>query len=382
MIPGFVFTHPSKFLFGKGKISALGEECRPFGTKALVVTSGDDMDRCGILKKAIDALAGVGIAAYLFNGITPNPKTSEINAGAEAARTAGAQVVIGLGGGSAIDGAKATAVVAGCGGNVEDYLYDAQKDKAATLPIIAIPTTAGTGSELSRGAIISDAARSFKGGLRGNEVLARVAIVDPELTISVPKRVTAETGFDVLCHAVETYVSRKAQPITEMFSEKAIAIVGECLLPVVEDGSNIEARTAMSFASALMGCNLCNSSNCLPHRMQYPIGARTNTSHAAGLAALFPGWLERSYRSAPVKFATIARLLGESEDLPTEDMARRGAKRIVSCMDTLGLRIGLRDLGITEDELCALCADVKGDLSANPWAVEVADMDALYREAF
>jgi len=169
---------------------------------------------------------------------------------------------------------------------IEPFFYGG-REPGKVLPLVAIPTTAGTGSELSKAAIITDESRKIKKGIRGAALYPKVAIVDSVFTESVPYNITMETGFDVLAHGLESYISKSASPYTEMQSEQALRIVGTYLPALAENLQDREAREKMSFASMIMGINLGHASTCLPHRMQYHLGAHTDTSHGAGLEALF-----------------------------------------------------------------------------------------------
>lgn len=359
----FEYLMPTRIIFGNGEIARAGVLTREVGRRALVVTGKRAMRSSGILNRLLDYLESTGVDAVVFDRISPNPKVMEIDDGARYAKEHHCAVVIGLGGGSAIDGAKGIAVAAGCGKSIKEYILGSKMPGKAVLPIIAIPTTAGTGAEITRRAIISDMEGQTKRGIQGNAIFPKVAIVDPELSLSVPKNITAETGFDVLCHAIETYVSRRAQPITTLFSEEAIRIVSENLEEIVRDGSNLERRTNMMYASLLMGFNLANSSTCLPHRMQYPIGGRTDTSHGAGLASLFPSWLERVAPLEPRKFARIAELMGaNATGLSELEGAERSIHLIKTLLTNIGMNIRLRHLGISFEGCSQLAGEVSGNL--------------------
>ena len=187
--------------------------------------------------------------------------------------------------------AKAVAAGAGTSEDIDEYFYNGRELVDHVLPVIAIPTTAGTGSELSKAAIITDDVRRIKSGIRGAGLYPKVAIVDSIFTESVPYHITMETGFDVIAHAMESYISNAASPFTRMQSEYAAAIAGKMLPRLASDMQDTEARKYMSYASMIMGINLGNASTGLPHRLQYPLGAMTDTSHGAGLSALYTAWV-------------------------------------------------------------------------------------------
>ena len=248
----------------------------------------------------------------------------------------------------------------------------------STLPIIAIPTTAGTGSELSKAAIITDEERKVKNGIRGTALYPRLAIVDSWFTETVPFKVTMETGFDVLAHAIESYISRAATPYTEMQSEYAIRIVGKYLPRLAENLQDVEAREKMSLASMIMGINLGNASTCLPHRLQYPLGAHTDTSHGQGLAALFPAWVRYEYRYSGEKMKKVIKILADINCKDDTDVVESISKFIKS----LGLPITLRETGIEQSLISEMINEVSGSIEKDPAAQDKDIIEKIYHTAF
>lgn len=379
----FEYLMPTRILFGNGQIRKVGIEAKELGHRALVITGKRAMRSYGILERVAGYLESAGIDHVIFDKISPNPKVTEVDEGIDYARKHQCDIVVGLGGGSAIDAAKGVAMVANYGESIRDYLVGNAIIGEESLPMISIPTTAGTGAEVTNGAIISDMQRRIKRKVEGKGTFPKLAIVDAELSLSLPGNITRETGFDVLCHAIETYVSKKAGPITALFSKEAVRIVFQNLKDVVRDGSNLEARTNMMYASLLMGFNLTNSSTCLPHRLQYPIGAHTDTSHGMGLASLFPVWLEGLAPLVPKKFAKIAELLGADViGLSELEAAKRGVEIIDAFLKDMGLSIRLRDLGISLQECSRLASEVYGNLEVDPGFQSREDVLKLYRAAW
>jgi alcohol dehydrogenase class IV len=221
-------------------------------------------------------------------------------------------VVIGLEGGSALDAAKAIAVAAVSDQPLVRYIWGGVPMPATKIPLVALPTTAGTGSEVSRGAILTEAETGRKSGLRGEICLPTHALVDPELSASMPASVTAETGFDAWAHANETYLSRKANPFTEALSIGAMERIAEFLSRAVRDGSDRTVRAEMAAASLMMGWNPGLATTCLPHPLQHPLGAKTDSSHARGIAALHLAWLRQVAPFAVDKLARVSGILGKS----------------------------------------------------------------------
>lgn len=289
---------PTKIYFGRDiwKEALNAQEMIVQGN-VMIVTTGRSLIRLGYLEQLeIQIKENFNVnKVIIFDTVSANPRLSEVKDGIVVGRQEKIDVIVGFGGGSSLDAAKAIAAGIPEKVNIEALFYQGKEPGKYTLPIIAIPTTAGTGSELSKAAIITDEQQRIKKGIRGTVLYPQAAIVDSIFTESVPFSATMETGFDVLAHGMESYLSKAASPFTKMQSEYAIQIVGKYLPRLSNNLQDIEAREKMSYASMIMGINLGNASTCLPHRLQCPLGAYTDTSHGEGLAALFPAWIDCEY---------------------------------------------------------------------------------------
>lgn len=372
---------PTKVYFGRNILEEAlnGQQEFIMGT-VLLVTTGRSLIRLGHLdrlEKVISNLPHVE-RVVIFDTVSANPRLSELKEGTEIGKREHADVVIGFGGGSALDAAKGIAAGIGHREDIEEFFYNHKEPTRKTLPIVAIPTTAGTGSELSKAAIITDDKKKVKGGIRGEALYPRLAIVDSYFTETVPFKVTMETGFDVFAHAVESYISKAATPYTEMQSEYAIQIVGRYLPRLAHNLKDMEAREKMSFASMIMGINLGNASTCLPHRLQYPLGAHTDTSHGKGLAALFPAWMTCEYKYAGDKVKRVLELLANA-DCRSEADVERVIKRFIA---DVGLTVSLREMGIVEGMLEQMADEVTGNIQNDPAAEEEEIIRRLYRMAY
>ncbi len=379
----FAWNLPTRIYYGENCIEdALKSEQPLLETKTvLLVTTGGSLIRFGYLDALREMLIKTARcrSVYVFERISPNPKLAEVEEAVSVAKEKDVEIVVGFGGGSAMDAAKAVAAGAGSQVNVTELLRNSKEPlPGQTLPIVAIPTTAGTGSELSRGAILSDPERQTKGGLRGDAILPTVAIVDPTYTWTIPERTTIETGFDVLAHAIESYCSIKATPYSEMLSEKAIRVTGNNLRRLRQNIENHEARAGMSFASMLMGLNLKDVGTCLPHRMQYPIGALTDTSHGAGLMALYPSWIKHEFAANPDRIQQVFAWLG----YPSITEKEQAKSYMNAFLAEMGQRPSLRDLGIKEAESTRLAAMVTGNTGNDPAAQQSDIIEMIYQEAW
>lgn len=347
---------------------ALAKEADNISGNIMIVTTGRSLERYGYVKQLSMLLESNSRVekVNVYDNISNNPKLTEVKDAIKIGKQNRVDMIVGFGGGSAIDAAKAVAVGISTDNNIEKYLFEGMTPGEETLPIIAIPTTAGTGSELSKGAIISSVEDKIKTGIRGENILPEIAIVDAYYTHTVPEKISMETGFDVLAHAVESYVSVKSNIFSEMLSEKAIEIVTECLPEIKADPTNVQAREKICYASMIMGLNLANVGTCLPHRIQYSIGAVTDTSNAAGLIALYPSWLSHEYKVNADKVNRILQLMG----LEYVDNENKAMEEFQGFMRSLNLNYNLSGLGITKNELQMLSEKVTGNIRNDKLADE------------
>ncbi len=386
MIKEFTFFLPIKIVFGNGTFNRVGEEAVVLGKKAFIVTGKRSAERTGLLKRLTEQLHSKGIEWYHFNGVTPNPTTVVVDEGASIARREGCDFVIGLGGGSAIDAAKSIAVSAKSGLPIWKHIASWEEGYVApkeALPIMAIETLAGTGSESDNIAVITNVETREKPGYALPQIFPRVAIVDPELTLSVSPRMTAITGFDILCHTMEGFVSRVSNPICEILNERAMEYVIKYLPRAVKDGSDVEARGYLAFANMLAGFSLTHSRATLLHAMEHPVSGYFNVTHAEGLAALFPKWIEFSWDGAPEKFKAIGKIFGLSDEENTrEGLVEQGR----AFLEEIGLNVKLSQLGVELDKLETLARDslkyMAGGVKSNPVEAGLEDIVRILRESY
>ena len=268
--------------------------------------------------------------------------------------------VIGLGGGSAIDAAKAIAV----GNNfskINNLIGKTITVKGKYLPIVAIPTTSGTGSEVTKGAIITDIDKNFKSGIRGNFLFPKVAIVDPMFSLTLPKEVLAETGFDAFTHLFESYCAKKANKITENFSELGLSILIKNLPLSLKNSKNLKAKEYVSYAALLGGINVANASTCLPHRLQQAMGSVKEVSHphARGLACVYPAWLKEEYKFSKSKIDKIKKKI---------NIRSKKYNFIIDFMDKIKVNNRLSDFGVRDSHIGTFIKNISGNLDNDPIA--------------
>lgn len=372
---------PTDIYFGRDIWKeALKEQEGVLNGNVMLVTTGRSLIRLGYLDKLRQQLEQSALVknVTVFENVSANPRLSEAREGIRLGKEVKPDIIVGFGGGSAIDMAKAIAVGIGTDEGIDEYFYQGKEPGRGTLPVIAIPTTAGTGSELSKAAILTDDDRRIKNGIRGSALYPKAAIVDSIFTESVPFIITMETGFDVLAHAVESYISKAASPYTRMLSEYAIRIVGEYLPILADNLKDTEAREKMSYASMIMGINLGNAGTCLPHRLQYPLGAHTDTSHGMGLAALFTAWIGYGYRYSQDNIEKAVSLLVR-RDVSGRDGCVSAMHQFITALQ---LPASLKALGVKEAQLPMLADGVSGNIGNDPAAQEQDIIMKLYGKAW
>lgn len=302
----FDFFSVPRICFGPGKIAVLGDLLQPLGPRVLVVYNGGD----SALAKVRDRTAAAGVATTVHRQ-KGEPTVADIDAGLNVARVDGCTGVIGVGGGSAIDAAKAIAGLLTNGGTALDYMEVIGAGKKITQPAapwIAIPTTAGTGAEVTRNAVVGEPSKQFKASIRSELLLPRVALVDPELGVGVPADVTAASGMDALCQCIEAYLSTGASPLTDALALKGVELAWSALPLAVADGTDIAARSDMALAALISGVCLTNAGLGAVHGFAAPTGANYPVPHGVVCAALLPHVLKANASVAAAKGNSVTRL--------------------------------------------------------------------------
>jgi alcohol dehydrogenase len=313
---------------GPGAVNELPAIIESLGVHRPLIVTDAYLTGTGAADRLLTLLRDAGLAAAVFDRTVPDPTTASLEDGIQAVRAHRADCVIGFGGGSPMDSAKALAVLASEGGPMRKYKAPNNYTGPA-LPIIAIPTTAGSGSEATQFTVISDSENDEKMLCIGLSFLPVGAIIDYELTVSMPARLTADTGVDALAHAVEAYVSRKANPISDAMSMSAIRLISANLRRVYRDGADLVAREAMMAAATQAGMAFSNSSVTLVHGMSRPIGAHFHVAHGLSNAMLFPAVTAYSVRGATERYAEVARAYGVAGPTTSDEAS---AKSLVEAL--------------------------------------------------
>lgn len=338
----------TQYVFGWGSASQVARLASDRGDGTLIATSPGAAARTALIGELQAQLHG---GVRVFDQIQPNPDVDHIDRAAEVA--ADAQLIVGIGGGSVMDAAKALAVVAASPLGAAEWLELGRvPDETPRKNLILVPTTAGTGSELSHGAILSDPTRDFKGGLRGARLAPDVAVVDPALSVTAPGELTARTAFDITCHAFESFVSKRSNSAARMLALDALDLVSRSAARAVASPADRDARSDLSYASSLMGLNLASVGTCLPHRLQYAFGGvDAQLSHAEGLAWIYPVWLRHAFGHASDALRALFPVLG----LRVPENPGQAAEGMRDWLAGLGLATQVpRDERFTVDRLARL----------------------------
>ncbi len=385
----FNYHQSTKIRFGKGRINELAEVVSDYGNKVLLVTTPAAIPALQLqYDKVIKILTDKGIEVAHFDGVIPNPTVGTISNGAKMARDFGAEVIIGLGGGSSMDAAKAISVEATHDGTSWDYLFykTPQPDRSKLIPVIAVSTTSGTGSQVTQVAVITNPAVRDKSALYNNILYPQVCIVDPDLMISVPKFVTATTGFDVLCHAFESTINPGTGAYVDLLAWEAISIVVEYLPGLLNDLTNLEARERMAYADLLAGLCIANAGVTLPHGMGMAIGGMyPHVAHGESLAIVYPACVEFTWEAAIPQFSKLARALNPELDSASDiEAASKSTSEIIQFLKEIELYKTLKDVNMPESEIGALATQcmVLPDYKGNPRVATPEEMIELVRQAY
>jgi len=397
----WTFHSAGQLVFGRNAVDQIGEiAVRLRGRRALLITD-PVLTKAGIAERVRGPLLAANIAVDTFNEGEPEPSIRAAEACIALARSCQPDLYIGLGGGSNMDLAKITAAAVAHGGSPRDYIGD-DKIPGPIAPLVCIPTTAGTGSEVSAAAVLTDTDAQIKVGILSNYLRPRVALVDPLLTVSCPPKVTADSGIDALTHAIEAYtavdnetfplpagersVYQGRHPLGSTLAEKAIELIGLHLRRAVQDGTDLEAREGMALGATLAGMAFSNVGVAVVHALEYPVGGATHCSHGAGNGLLLPFVMRFNRLVRKQEFANIALLLGEDLDGLYEDEAAELAITAVERLRAdIGIPLRLRDLGVTEEQLrpfAEKAAGIKRILRVNPVAVTTDDLETILRAAY
>jgi alcohol dehydrogenase len=377
------FFIPAVNIMGIGCMAEAMTAIRNFGFRKALIVTDVGLAKAGVAAKIVGLLAEEDIDALVFDGAQPNPTVGNVEKGLALLKNSGCDFVISLGGGSPHDCAKGIALCATNGGHISDYEGVDQSAKPQ-LPVVAINTTAGTASEMTRFCIITDEVRHIKMAIVDRNVTPVLSVNDPGLMVAMPKGLTAATGMDALTHAIEAYVSTAATPITDACALKAMALIADNLRQAVANGSDMVARENMAYAQFLAGMAFNNASLGYVHAMAHQLGGFYNLPHGVCNAILLPHVESFNASVCPSRLTDIAHAMGEdTRGLSPEDGSRAAIAAIRNLSHAVDIPAGLRELGVKEEDIPTLAANALKDACGltNPRPAEQHQIEAIFRSA-
>ena len=404
--PAILKQSPVQVVFGDGALGEIGELAREAGGRERVLLVTDPaIIAAGHVARALEKLRSAGLDVITFDEVNPNPTTATVDAGLRVARGRSIDLIVGLGGGSALDAAKGINLLLTNGGAICDYWGDPPPDvlarRAPLLPMILVPTTAGTGSEVTAASVLCDTDSGSKFGILSNHLRPKVAIIDPMLTVSCPPKVTAASGIDAITHAVEAYtaidneafplpegestVYQGRHPLADVLAERAIELVGRHLRRAVDDGSDLEAREGMALAAMLAGMAFSNVGVAVVHALEYALNKTAHTPHGLGCGLLLPYVMRFNATARPSRMSRIAELLGEEvAGLDAETAAKQAVTAVERLKADIGIPVGMSEVGVRAEQIPDMAKAafaVKRILRVNPRSVTQENLESILQSA-
>lgn len=380
----FSFQTAKSIVFGRSESNELGSYVRRLHGKKIAIVTDKGVLRAGIVEKPIKRLKSEGMRVTIFDEVPPEVPIEGVLECVNSLRGQQIDLIVGIGGGSSIDTAKLAALILKHKGKIEDYV-GVDRVPGPVLPTIMLPTTAGTGAEVTPNAIVTDTTAKLKRGVVSRYLLPKIAIIDPSLTDSLPSRITAYTGVDTFTHALESYVSLNASPLTDIIALEAMKLVNQNLKIAVKDGTNKEARDNLALASMLGGMALTGAGTGGIHALAYPLGGQFAIPHGLANAIMLTYVVRFNVSAAKEKFARVAEVMGkQTGGLSQTQSADKAVEAIQELIGEVGIPTKLREFGVRKNhipDLVKSASQVTRLLSNNPREMRVNDIEDVYHEA-
>ncbi len=378
----YTFNVPQDIVFGMGSLKRLPELLEKSGSKKMMIVSGHVLEKIGVVKKIQDMVEAAGIETTAFLDISPNPTVDMVNEATKQYKEFGATSIVALGGGSPMDVAKAVGVLARYGGSITDY-EGAHLVPGPIEPIIAIPTTAGTGSEVTAFSVITDTSRNYKLTVFSYELLPKYALLDPEMVMSAPPSLAAACGIDALIHAWEAYTSVFASPFSDAMAEKAMELIGANIRRFVANRKDEEAACAMMSGSMFAGIAFAWARLGNVHAMSHPVSAFFNVPHGVANSILLPVIVEYNALADHGRYEKIYNYIREKKEPAQDFKPQMLVDEIKKLNADLGIPSSLSEVGVTEDKIPQMAVDAmkSGNILANPRQSTQKDIEMLYHKA-
>ncbi|MDD7142673.1 MAG: iron-containing alcohol dehydrogenase [bacterium] len=378
----FTFTVPQDIIFGMGSLKRLPELLKKNGSAKMLLVSDRGLEKLGVVEKVRSIVTASGIEVAEFLDVEPNPSVDTVNAAVKAYQEAEATSIVALGGGSPMDVAKAVGVLAKFGGQITEY-EGAHKVPGKIVPIIAIPTTAGTGSEVTAFSVITDTSRNYKLTVFSYELIPSYALLDPELIMTAPASIAASCGVDALIHAWEAYTSRDASPFSDAMAEKAMELIGANIRRFVANRQDEEAACAMMSGSMFAGIAFAWARLGNVHAMSHPVSAFFHVPHGVANSILLPTIVEYNALADHGRYEKIYNYISKESEPVVDFVPEMLVDEARELLKDLGIPSRLSDVGVTEDKIPQMAADAmkSGNILANPRQSAQKDIEMLYHKA-
>lgn len=378
----FNFSVPQDIVFGKGSLAKLPQIAKKLGGKHAYIISGPVLAKMGLVDKCVNYMKEAGYEADVFTQTEANPSVDTVEKAADGYIKCGADMIVGLGGGSPIDVAKAVGVIVKYGGKITEY-EGGGKVPGAIVPLIAIPTTAGTGTEATAFSVITDHSRNYKLTVFSYDILPKVAILDSELIMTAPASVAAACGMDAMIHAIEAYISTAASPFSEAMSEKALELIGRSIRRYVANRTDEEAADDMITGSLFAGIAFSFARLGNVHAMSHPVSAFFDVPHGVANAILLPTILDYNKMTDGGKYRKIYNYISRTPAFEDEFVPEMLVEEIKELNELLGIPASLSEVGVTEDKISFMAIDAmkSGNIAVNPRSSTIRDIEMLYKKA-
>ncbi|HMK36532.1 MAG TPA: iron-containing alcohol dehydrogenase [Desulfomonilaceae bacterium] len=378
-----MFQTTPRMLMGVGSLNQLGEEAKRLGGSKVMIVTDRGLMKAGIVDRAIQSLESAGFTVLCFDDVEADPRYEIAIRAADAARRDHVEIMVGIGGGSSLDIAKVASILATNEGPVSSY-FGIDLVPRRGLPMVLVPTTAGTGSEVTPIAILSDEHEKLKKGIVSQYLFPAVAILDPQLTVGLPPAVTAATGMDALIHAVEAYTSKNATWLTDMLAREAMSLIAKNIRSAFTNGTDLDARSKMLEGSLLAGIAFANAGVTAVHAFAYPIGAEFHIPHGVANSMMLVPVMEFNMLGNMTKFARMAELFGENTSgLSERDSSIKSVEFLKSLSGDLNIPSQLREFGVQDKDVPGLARGVMKVtrlLANNPRELTLKDAEEIYRK--
>jgi alcohol dehydrogenase len=380
----YAFRVPPTSIVGDGASARIGDYVAHFNCRKAFIVTDRQIVSLDLLKPMLRSFERLGLGWHIFDDVAPDPTDSVVAGGLNALKTSGCDIIVAFGGGSVIDVGKAIAIFSNIPFDL-DAALPGEQEAIRRLPLFAVPTTAGTGSEVTDVTVITHTRRQVKVPLKHPAIIPDMAVVDPTLTLGIPPKITAATGVDVLSHAIESYMARGVCTLGQALSYAAMRLVASYLRCAVGDGSNLEARHMLAEASYMAGMSFSNAGLGLCHAIAHQIGARYHVPHGVANGLMLPEVMRFNMLVGTEQLGDVARAFGQKTDsLDPKAAALKGIAAVQELIEDVGLPTRLRDVGAREEDFEMLAGQALGDItiSTNPRTVRAEDVVAVLHRAF